>query len=114
MTHPTTQSTAPDAAARRAPAATSLTTPRRRSWSCTRQFDSYGRAGYIVGIAAGLCDMGAHYVGPAGDETDGARTAQPAGAPEEPLTRREHLEPGAAPRRWRSSVQTEPDQKEGA
>ena len=52
----------------------------RRSWSCTSQFDSYGRAGYIAGIAAGFYGMGAHYVGPAGDETDGARTAQPAGA----------------------------------
>ena len=40
-----------------------------------KQLDSYGRAGIIVGIAAGLRGMGAHYVDP--DATGGA-TAEPA------------------------------------
>ena len=43
-----------------------------------KQFDSYGRAGIIVGIAAGLRGLGAHYVRPVGDEPAGERTVQPA------------------------------------
>ena len=36
----------------------------------TKQFDTYGRAGIIIGIAAGLRGMGAQYVPPDGDEPD--------------------------------------------
>ena len=43
-----------------------------------KPFDSYGRAGIIVGIAAGLRGLGAHYVGPVGDEPGGEHTAHPA------------------------------------
>ena len=43
-----------------------------------KQFDSYGRAGIIVGIAAGLQGMGAHYVGPEPDEPAGERMVRPA------------------------------------
>ena len=58
-----------------------------------KQFDSYGRAGIIVGIAAGLRGMGRQYLAPDElarmrlqlvpsdpDETGGARPAPPAGA----------------------------------
>ena len=36
-----------------------------------KQFDSYGRAGIVVGIAAGLRGLGAAYVGQADDEKGG-------------------------------------------
>ena len=45
-----------------------------------KQFDSYGRAGVIVGVAAGLRGLGAAYVGPVGDEKGGpGGTSTPAG-----------------------------------
>ena len=62
-----------------------------------KQFDTYGRAGIIVGIAAGLRGMGRQYlapgelararlrvVPPAPDEPGGARTAPPAEPTTEP------------------------------